>query len=56
MVDAHGQQLAVTPEKERPRDTRDVEGLVHLAARIENNIRCIFTATNEPSYSSEFSM
>src|SRR3954454_14203013 len=47
LVDAPGQQLAVTSEKERPRNSRNVEGFVHLATRIENEVRVIFITTNE---------
>src|SRR5256885_3433891 len=47
LVDAHGQQPAVTSEKERPRNSRNVEGFVHLPARIENEVRVVFITTNE---------
>jgi hypothetical protein len=47
LVDGHGQQLAVTPEKERPGDASNVESLVHFAAGIENDIGCVLVATNE---------
>lgn len=47
LVDGHGQQLAVTAEKERPGDARDVESFVYLATRIENDVWCVLIAANE---------